>query len=585
MCGLVGIASPTVMGVKGVKVLSQALYADQLRGLDSTGVALIDKDNNLALYKRALAASDFLQTRYGEQAMHTAESAFVALGHNRATTIGKTSNKTAHPFHYGRYVGAHNGTIAGHRNIFSVSKHPVDSMNFMDSLDKDGDPVETLKGIHTGAYAISVYDFEEQQLLFARNDERPLSLLILKDSLMWGSEASMLYWLADRNGLLCKDTTFLDIKPNTLYTYCCNEMKVTSSSTYTPKSAPYLGGYGSGWGKGGLGHYQNPASNKGRRSYAHGGTQLHKYNYDFSLANKELEEVLQLTTLQEHAFMPTHFDPYNTYSDGKIPDEAKGKCIGYVYCPEDDAAFPAIYYGAEYKKYQSWLNEGVFVPANIKTGFFTKDGNLTSLNIDVCSTPTPDIFDDLPTFYAEEFDGIWERFASLARTYCVSKKMFVTLQDRRIMVAYDIVNEGYSITAKLKEYRDTVNGTQDTKVVDIESKKKEGQAEKKCLPSPGKISHGEGNVEHIINITSKEVPGPCGKPISVERFMELTEKGCGVCASVIYVEDAHDMAWDIAHGEHKPVCPNCTSQMYKALKHRETADGSVTITRKVPAVN
>lgn len=593
MCGLVGIASPTVLGTKGARFLSQALYADQLRGTDSTGVALIDKDNALALYKRALAASDFLQTAYGTLAMDEAESAFIALGHNRATTIGRTTNATAHPFHFGRYVGAHNGTISSHRSIFSVSKHDVDSMNLIDSLDKDGDPIETLKGIHTGAYAISVYDFEDQNLLFARNDERPLSLLNLGTTLLWGSEASMLYWLADRNGLLSKGAKFIDLKPHTLYRYCCNEMDIISLQGYTPKAAPYghySGGYGSNWGKGeGVG-YKVPGNT--RKNYAQGGNQ-HGHKYDFSIYDGGVSEVLQIDT-EEQAFMITKFVPYNVYEDGKIRDEARGKCFGYLYCEEDDAAFPGVFYGATYKEYQEWMAAGTFLPVNVKTGYFTKDGNLTALNVDICKTVDADIFDALPSIYDEMFTEIWTREDVLAQTFCLSQRKFVELRDRRIIAAYEVISEGKTLAAGKADFlakiaKGSDDSSKPSNVVEITAKVSKGGDEKKCLPSPATtICRGEGassTAQQVIDATSKTVPGPDGSPISIERFMELTEKGCAVCASVIYIEDAHDMAWDTAKDNTLPVCPNCTSQMYKALAHRSEKDGTVHITRKIPAVN
>ena len=603
MCGLVGIASSVSLGVTGSRLLAQALYADQLRGMDSTGVALVNKDNELALYKRALAASDFLQTRYGHMAMQDAESAFVALGHNRATTIGKTSNETAHPFHYGRYVGAHNGTISSHRSIFSVSKHEVDSMNFMDSLDKDGDPIKTLVGIHSGAYAISVYDLEEQQMLFARNEERPLSILLLDDKIMWGSEASMLYWLAERNKFLCKDASFIDLKPNTLYTYCCNEMKITSSTGYTPKKAPYYSNvYGGNRGKGRGTGYNVPGANGNRNNWAMGGTQLGKWDYDFSLIAKEAAIVLQIKD-SDLPFMPTHFIPYNNYDGhGKsIAPEAKGKCIGYVYIEDDDVAFPCVFYGVSYEEYNKWTAAGEFIPVALRNGYFTKEGNLVTLIVDTQRDPDTEAFESLPTFYDKMFEFIWERFEDLSQSFCVSRGKFVELKDKRIIAAYEVLSGGNTLSAGMEKFYEKVKGSKkEGNVVPlIEHKKEKEGNEKKEQTSPAGstgdakpgLHQARDNIESLDDfrdlrdVADQTVTGPKGKPISIERFMSLTENGCGVCGHIVYAEDADDMAWDVVNGEDRPICSNCTSQMYRALKHRQENGGEVYITRKLPAVN
>ena len=74
MCGIVGFVNTDPL-IKKPRAdwLEQALYVDQLRGIHSTGLVIQDKAISdtaavdpgklpaLRVYKRALAASDFLQ--------------------------------------------------------------------------------------------------------------------------------------------------------------------------------------------------------------------------------------------------------------------------------------------------------------------------------------------------------------------------------------------------------------------------------------------------------------------------------------------------------------------------------------------
>ena len=65
MCGIVAIISKTATGFsfKDGDLFKQMLYADALRGFDSTGVFGINKHHNLKMIKSAQPAANFINTK------------------------------------------------------------------------------------------------------------------------------------------------------------------------------------------------------------------------------------------------------------------------------------------------------------------------------------------------------------------------------------------------------------------------------------------------------------------------------------------------------------------------------------------
>lgn len=206
MCGIVGFvaADPTKHGRRRMSVLSQGLFVDSLRGMGGTGVACVMKNGDVSVYKRALAGPDYLNSMAWELGTRDAENARIAIGHNRAATIGSIKDKNCHPFHYStkrEVVLVHNGTLNSYYGLTKGFNHEVDSAYVAYALSEADDPMDVLKKLK-GAFVLVWWDKTAGTFNIARNSFRDISYIQDKDGdFYFASEHNMLNWLCDRNGI------------------------------------------------------------------------------------------------------------------------------------------------------------------------------------------------------------------------------------------------------------------------------------------------------------------------------------------------------------------------------------------------
>lgn len=207
MCGLVGVAGDITKEYK--TVFQQLLYADALRGWDSTGVLMVDKKMGWHTVKGACCASDFMDLKSYQDLF--ADEACLLLGHNRHATVGNVTNANAHPFHTGNVIGAHNGTLLNKQELLDSDKFETDSQTLFNSISKVG-LAETYAKIW-GAWALSWWDEKDSSLNFIRNHERPLHICYTLDrrTLFWASEPKMLEWILNRNRVMHTQITELKV--------------------------------------------------------------------------------------------------------------------------------------------------------------------------------------------------------------------------------------------------------------------------------------------------------------------------------------------------------------------------------------
>lgn len=233
MCGIVGIASLKQLTNRCNTFFQEALYADTLRGEDSTGICLVDKDNGkLDIFKRAMPAYDFLAMKQADRLLVSLLSTKIAIGHNRWATKGVISNRTAHPFCEDNITLVHNGTLKTMYQLDDAGKYAVDSELICHNIAKNGvkDTIEKLNG----AYALVWYNSEDDTLNFVRNNERPLSIgyCAKEDLLLWASEAAMLRWVAGRNGILLDNVDQLPVMSHYIF-------DMSLDAIYKPKIMKY----------------------------------------------------------------------------------------------------------------------------------------------------------------------------------------------------------------------------------------------------------------------------------------------------------------------------------------------------------
>lgn len=195
MCGIVGLAGN--LKAHDEQLFKLLLLLDYFRGQDSTGMAVIDKDNGVKTLKVADDPIILMQHADFEITLHAAMS-YGFLGHNRASTVGLTTRANAHPFTHGSRTGVHNGTLSKLGYIELGARldedYGTDSETIYAHMAKYGvnDTIERLEG----AYALVWFDSEEGTVNMYRNDERPLWIATKPSGsgsvLLWASESEML---------------------------------------------------------------------------------------------------------------------------------------------------------------------------------------------------------------------------------------------------------------------------------------------------------------------------------------------------------------------------------------------------------
>lgn len=228
MCGLVGMFGRAYDQDK--KALRNLLHFDTFRGEHSTGLAVIDDNNKIEVYKKVGMPyelfNSFPDVFDQKTFAYKKAGGRVFLGHNRYATKGKITDENAHPFHHLSVVGAHNGTLTSVSTLEDGNKFEVDSEAIFYNLDKY-DVKDTISNIW-GAYALTWYDAIEERVFVIRNKERPLyyTRRTDKDVMYYASEQWMLQaalkYAKISHGDIC------EFKEDTLYSFDMSDWKDTA---------------------------------------------------------------------------------------------------------------------------------------------------------------------------------------------------------------------------------------------------------------------------------------------------------------------------------------------------------------------
>jgi predicted glutamine amidotransferase len=253
MCGLVGIVSNNLIhGDK--KVFTTLLYLDQLRGKHSTGVCAVNNTKEVAVYKRALEASDYLQLTGCDNVL--THSNRLLMGHNRYATVGAKDDNNSHPFTHGDITLAHNGTLTNKSDVIDkeAKKYfPTDSesITYAMSVEYYQTVLERLEG----AYALTWYDKQDNTINFARNEERELYIGYIGTDVVWASEKEMLELAAAHHKKPLKDVELLPVGEHRMFEL--NKLEEGYVATkFTPKKKI-------------ISSYQPPTTHHSRRRGSH----------------------------------------------------------------------------------------------------------------------------------------------------------------------------------------------------------------------------------------------------------------------------------------------------------------------------
>ncbi|MCH4147409.1 MAG: glutamine--fructose-6-phosphate transaminase (isomerizing) [Prevotella sp.] len=206
MCGIVGYLGKR----EAYPILIKGLKRLEYRGYDSAGVALVNSDCGLNVFKTKGKVAD-LEAYCADKNV----SGTVGIAHTRWATHGEPSSQNAHP-HYSQSKNLaiiHNGII---ENYADIKKRLMDKgIEFRSDTDtevliqlieyiqirKNLDLLTAVQlALHQviGAYAIAILDKNEPNQIIAARKQSPLVVGIGKDEFFLGSDASPLVEYTDK---------------------------------------------------------------------------------------------------------------------------------------------------------------------------------------------------------------------------------------------------------------------------------------------------------------------------------------------------------------------------------------------------
>lgn len=152
MCGIVGYAGKTNV----IKNIMTGLKSLEYRGYDSSGIAYLDKNNNIKIYKKVG------QIKNLDQILNYEDEASLGISHTRWATHGGVTDTNAHPHNQGKITLVHNGIIENYEEI--KKELEKEGYNFKSSTDSE--------------VAAALID-----KLYKENKDMLKTLVILKDKL------------------------------------------------------------------------------------------------------------------------------------------------------------------------------------------------------------------------------------------------------------------------------------------------------------------------------------------------------------------------------------------------------------------
>ncbi|GHT74009.1 glutamine--fructose-6-phosphate aminotransferase [isomerizing] [Bacteroidia bacterium] len=198
MCGIVGY----IGNQEAYPILIKGLHRLEYRGYDSSGVALLDKQDRLNIYKAKGRVSDLED--FCESKDITGN---IGIAHTRWATHGEPSNVNAHP-HYSQSENLaliHNGIIENYavlkegliqKGYTFQSETDTEVLIQLIEYVKDSNKVDLCTAVQlalkqvVGAYAIAIIENNNPDLLIAARKSSPLVVGIGKDEFFIASDAS-----------------------------------------------------------------------------------------------------------------------------------------------------------------------------------------------------------------------------------------------------------------------------------------------------------------------------------------------------------------------------------------------------------
>lgn len=237
MCGIHGFINGLKPEINSDDYLKNAFVVNTLRGVDSSGIAVVSPDKNFDHAKLPIAGQFFAADKVASKLIYQArQPKRASICHVRAATVGGVSYSNAHPFVLEdddgvSIVGVHNGTLTSWKHKKDASSFDVDSEWALWHILRNKQ--EAFKDF-TGAFCLVWWRSDDPEYLYmARNKERPMHAVITeKGDMAYGSEAGMVHWLCQRNSIGMVGS-MLSLEEDKLYKF-----KIEDPTQYVKEDLP-----------------------------------------------------------------------------------------------------------------------------------------------------------------------------------------------------------------------------------------------------------------------------------------------------------------------------------------------------------
>lgn len=192
MCGIVGYAGKTNV----IKNIMTGLKSLEYRGYDSSGIAYLDKNNNIKIYKKVG------QIKNLDQILNYEDEASLGISHTRWATHGGVTDTNAHPHNQGKITLVHNGIIENYEELkrqlekegynFKSSTDSEVAAVLIDKLYKENkDMLKTLiklKDKLKGSYAFNIINSDIPNKIYGIRKDVPLIVGVSNHGNMFASD-------------------------------------------------------------------------------------------------------------------------------------------------------------------------------------------------------------------------------------------------------------------------------------------------------------------------------------------------------------------------------------------------------------
>lgn len=192
MCGIVGYAGKTNV----IKNIMTGLKSLEYRGYDSSGIAYLDKNNNIKIYKKVG------QIKNLDQILNYEDEASLGISHTRWATHGGVTDTNAHPHNQGKITLVHNGIIENYEELkrqlekegynFKSSTDSEVAAVLIDKLYKENkDMLKTLvilKDKLKGSYAFNIINSDIPNKIYGIRKDVPLIVGVSDHANMFASD-------------------------------------------------------------------------------------------------------------------------------------------------------------------------------------------------------------------------------------------------------------------------------------------------------------------------------------------------------------------------------------------------------------